>query len=774
MTEHQHKVTASHLSRKAYLYVRQSTLRQVLENQESTQRQYALRSRALALGWPEAHLVVIDNDQGQSGASAVEREGFQTLVAEVGMGRAGIVLGLEVSRLARNCADWHRLLEICSLSQTLIMDEDGLYDPGNFNDRLLLGMKGTMSEAELHMLRARLRGGMLNKARRGELKTPLPVGLIHNLQGRVTLDPDLQVQEVIRYFFVSYRMLRSAHGVVKLFRNEGLHFPRRPRTEPGRGELFWVKLTVGMAVDTLHNPRYAGAFVFGRRRGVRRPDGSWTTVSVAQDEWTVLLQDAHAGYISWEEFQENRRCLGENAKGANQWPHRAREGPALLQGIALCGVCGSGMTPRYHVRSGGESVPSYICTGLFRRYSVQPCQSIPGQSIDEAIGQLLLNTLTPLALETALAVQQELQSRLEAADRLRLLQVERAQYEVDLARRRYLQVDPDNRLVAELLEADWNARLRQLRETKEEYERQRAADQRVLNEEQKKAVCELASDFPRVWNHPDTPPQERKRMLRLLLEDVTLTKAEQITVQVRFRGGASCTLTLPAPERYWQIRKTSPEVVNAIDKLLDDHTEGAIAELLNERGMCSGQSLPFNAEMVRDVRRKYQLKSRFDRLRAKGLLTTVEMAARLGISTNSVTVRRSKGQIQAFALNDKGEYLYEANGQQPGRQGITRPDVILALNELLEEYTDQEAARILNERGLVSGEGKAFTSHMVERLRRGHGLLSRYERLRKKGLLTSQEVADKLGLRLTDVLAQRKSGLLKAYRANDRAYLFDA
>lgn len=511
MREQSQKVLATHLSREAYLYIRQSTLRQVAENQESTRRQYALRDRARALGWPEEQVVTVDTDLGLSGASAADRAGFQKLVADVGMGRVGIVLGLEVSRLARNCADWHRLLEICALTHTLIMDEDGIYDPRLFNDRLLLGLKGAMSEAEQHVIRARLQGGLINKARRGELKLPLPVGLVYDSLDRVVLDPDRQVQEVLRHFFKTFRELSSANATVKRLRKEGLRFPRRPRTMPGRGELFWVKPALGMALQILHNPRYAGAFVYGRRRGQRRPDGTHTTVAVAQQEWSVLLPDTHEGYLSWEQYLENQRILRENSS-ADGRRGRPREGSALLQGIVVCGGCGSGMCPRYYAHGRGRVSHYYTCNGRAVRYEEKNCPSISGKPIDIAVSELQLEMVTPLTLEAALMVRSELKSRLEAADKLRRLQVERAQHEVDLARRRYMQVDPDNRLVADTLEAEWNARLREKRKAKEEYELQRAADEKVLTEQQTKAIRDLAGNFPKLWNDPAVPNQERKRM----------------------------------------------------------------------------------------------------------------------------------------------------------------------------------------------------------------------------------------------------------------------
>ena len=550
------KVTAEHLKRAAYLYIRQSTLRQVLENTESTQRQYALRRRALALGWPEERVIVIDHDQGQSGASTVDRQGFQRLVAEVGLGQAGIVMGLEVSRLARNCADWHRLLEICALTHTLILDEDGLYDPGHFNDRLLLGLKGTMSEAELHVLKARLLGGVLSKAQRAELKLPLPIGLVYDEEQRVVLDPDQQVQQSLRHLFDTFTRTGSAWGTVQAFRREGIKFPRRGQA--GAGEITWCELTHAVVLATLHNPRYAGMFCFGRTRTWCDPEGKWHCQRVPREQWRFVKKDAHPGYLSGEDYEANQARLLANEQahggGERKAGGAAREGPALLQGLVLCGKCGQSMTLRYHQRA-GRLTPNYVCAKAAVEQTQPVCQSIPGGGVDEAVGQLLVKSVTPLALEVSLKVQDELQARLDQADQLRQQQVQRAQYEADLARTRYLRVDPNNRLVADTLETQWNDKLRVLTQAKEECERQRQMDAQRLTTEQKAQVLALASDFPKLWRDPKTPDRERKRMARLLLEDVTLRRdSTTITVQVRFKGGATGTLSLPMPLSSGQMR----------------------------------------------------------------------------------------------------------------------------------------------------------------------------------------------------------------------------
>jgi len=653
------KVTASHLARTAYLYVRQSTLRQVVNNTESGQRQYALRQRAVALGWPAEQIVVIDQDQGRSGASAADREGFQRLVAEVGIGRAGIVLGLEVSRLARNNADWHRLLEICALTETLILDEDGLYDPGEFNDRLLLGLKGTMSEAELHFLRARLRGGILSKARRGELPTPLPVGLVSDPAGKVVLDPDQGVQQALRHLFQTFERTGSARAVVQAFERERLRFPARVRSGERKGELVWMPLRHWRVLRTLHNPRYAGAFVYGRRRTRKTPDGKTTLQELTREQWTALIPDVHPGYISFDEFERNQRLLAGNAHayGAERAAGPAREGPALLQGLVVCGRCGRRMTVRYHHRRGVE-VPDYQCIGESIQGGGPRCQTVPGKGIDVAIGELLLETVTPLALEVALTVQAELEARADEADRLRRSHVERARQRTELARRRYLAVDPDNRLVADTLEADWNDALRALQAAQDEYEHASAAAQAALSDEHKQRIRQLAADFPALWSDPATPERERKRMVRLLIEDVTLNKTDAIHAHIRLRGGQTRSITLPIPPPAWKARETNPDTLALLDRLLDEHTDAQVAAELNAAGHRSGEGKRFTRRIVLGLRRDHNHPSHAERLRARSLLTLCETAALLGVSMSTIKAWHRAGLLTSEKANDKNERLY--------------------------------------------------------------------------------------------------------------------
>lgn len=661
------KVRSEHLNRNAYLYIRQSTIHQVFHNTESTRRQYDLRRRAIALGWTDNSVIVIDSDQGKSGASTKDREGFQRLVADVGMGKAGIVLGLEVSRLARNSSDWHRLLEICALTDTLILDEDGLYDPSHFNDRLLLGMKGTMSEAELHMLRARLRGGILNKARRGELQIPLPIGLSYDPLGKVILTPDSQVQQAFHMLFNTYKRTGSASAVVKHFCNNGLQFPRLLRGQINKGQTVWGPLTHTRALHVLHNPRYTGTFVYGRMKSYQRPDGSLGVRDLPIDQWDTIIPDAHPGYITWEQYNDNLKTLRacSQAHGQDRRNHPPGNGPALLQGLIVCGVCGQRMTLRYHCRK-GKLIPDYVCQRHGIEYGKPKCQHIPGSNIDKAIEQLLLELVKPVTLEIAFTVQQEVQQRLKEADKLRYQKVQRAQYQADLAKERFMNIDPRNRLVADQLEASWNDSLRALNEVREEYEQQHELDKIKLDKQCREKILSLAKDFPKVWNDPATSDQQRKRMIRLIIEDVTMERTgKEVDLRIRLKGGATHQMTAQVPLSAWQARKTKPEIIEEVDKLIDHlNSDRDIADNLNRRGIKPPEGGKFTTVTIGHLRRHYNLKSKYDRLREKGLLTVDEMAKELKVSPTTVKIWRRYGLLKSVKYNDKGERLFEPVTQE--------------------------------------------------------------------------------------------------------------
>ena len=666
----QGKIKPQHLRRNAYLYVRQSTLRQVMENTESTERQYALRQRAIQLGWTQEQVVVIDSDLGQSGASAADRKGFQQLVAEVGLTHAGIVMGLEVSRLARNSADWHRLLEICAMTDTLILDEDGLYDPAHFNDRLLLGLKGTMSEAELHVLKARLQGGIINKARRGELLVPLPIGFQYGPDDSVRLDSDSQVQESIRVFFATFQRTGSAMATVKAFREQELSFPHRVHGGANKGEVVWQPLLHSRALWLLHNPRYAGAFFYGRTRQRHHPQGYVHYQKLPQEEWTTFLPGAHVGYISLAQFEENVKKLAENAQsyGLERKRSPPREGPALLQGLVLCGKCGNRMTVRYHqIRE--RLVPDYICQREGIERAERICQCVPGAGLELAVGALLLETVTPMALDVALAVEEELVRRKDEVDGLRRKHVERLRYEADVARRRYMQVDPDNRLVADELEGEWNGKLKAHKEALEALDEYRHDQRDALGPEQRAQILALATDFPQLWSDPRTPSRERKQMVRLLIEDITLDRAHEISAHIRFKGGTTQSMTLPLPPPIDQLRKNPAHLVAEVDRLLDEYTHAQIAAILSNKGMRTVDGCHLNRLNIRNIQVAYGLLPRYDRLRNRGMFTMAEIAEQLGVATATVKMWKQAGFLSAYPYNDKNDCLFEPLGDDAPVKG---------------------------------------------------------------------------------------------------------
>jgi DNA-binding transcriptional regulator YiaG len=506
-----------------------------------------------------------------------------------------------------------------------------------------------------------MRGGVLNKARRGELEMGPPVGLIYRSDATMTLDPDQEVHAALRLVFDTFERTGSALQTVRLFRDQGrLRFPRRVRAGANKGELLWGQPSHSRTIQILHNPRYAGAFVYGRTRSARKPDGKYSQVKIPREKWQYVVRDMHPGYITWEQFEANQKRLAENALGfgSERKFGPVREGAALLQGRVLCGICGERMGVRYNAENGCV-VPTYVCQEDAVRSGAKVCQSVPGKVVDPAISDLLLELVQPLTLEIAIAVQQEVEARFAETDALRQQRVERARYEAELARRRYMSVDPANRLVADALEAEWNDKLRIQGAAQEEYERQNQQQRRRTDDQTRQQILSLASDFPRLWSDPSIEPRERKRMLRLLIEDVTLRKTDVITVQVRLRGGATRTLVRPKPVPIAQIRKVKPTIVMEIDRLLDHHCDREIAEILNSNGHRTWQNQPFTLKKVAWTRAAYHLRSHFGRLRAKGYFTADEMAAKLGVSATTVHDWERQGFLRKHPYSADQRSLYE-------------------------------------------------------------------------------------------------------------------
>ena len=521
-------------------------------------------------------------------------------------------------------------------------------------------MKGQLSEAELHFIKARLRGGQLSKARRGELIMPLPVGLVYDAARHVILDPDTAVRGAVAHLFTTFEATGSATACVKAFRAAGLLFPWRHLKGPRKGETDWQPLAHHTVLRILHNPRYAGCFTYGRHAYHHPPGGTQTRRPLPRSEWISFIPGAHPGYITLDQYDANLATLAANATahGQDRRSGPPREGAALLQGIIICGRCGLRMTVRYHHRR-DRDVPTYMCQRDGIENARPVCAAIPGEALDDAIGALLIDTLTPLAVEAALQVSAELEHRADQAAALRAAHVERAQYLADLARRRYLAVDPANRLVADTLEADWNTALRALNDAQDAYDKASQQHTGQLTAARKQRIQQLVTDLPAIWNDPATPQRERKRIARLLLTDVTATRtSDLITAHVRLAGGQDHTITVSPPQPVADQRRTPAEVVSAIDALLDQHTSGEIAGILNQQGLASGTGEPFHHLIIDHIIRAYRLRSRRQRLRDTGMLTLAETAAAHGVHNHTIKAWRRAGIVTGTRYNDKGEFLY--------------------------------------------------------------------------------------------------------------------
>jgi DNA invertase Pin-like site-specific DNA recombinase len=608
----QTKIRLEHLERQAFIYVRQSTLMQVRENTASTARQYDLAQRARDLGWAPEHITVIDQDQGHSGASTVGRDGFQALLVEVGLGHAGAVLSLEVSRLARSCSDWYRLLEICAVTETLVIDEEGIYDPGQYNDRLLLGFKGTMSEAELHWLRSRLLGGKLEKAQQGQLRMRLPVGLVYDPAHHVVLDPDEEVQHAVRLVFDLFEQTGTALAVVKQFQDQHLRFPNRSWGGPQDGQVDWEPLRQGRMLSLLHNPAYAGVYVYGRTQTRTRtlpgeaPRLKGRTRRIQPENWPIVLHDLHPSYISWEQFlrnptrlDDNRTVRSDDRRGA------AREGAALLQGIVLCGRCGRRMSVRY---AADRRSYMYQCIQVHAHLAGPTCQFMRGDTVDAAVAQAFLEAMQPAQLEVSLATLAQLEAQARQLDRQWELRLERVHYEADLARRHFLAVEPENRLVARSLEHEWNDKLAETERLEKEYAARPSLTARMLAPGERERIVALARDVPAVWQAPTTTHAERKQLLRFLIKEVTLTKRETtIQIAIRWQTEASTPLAIPRPPRSCDIRRTQGAVIDRIRSLAANHTDRQVADQLNAEGLTPGLGGLFTPSKVQWIRYTYEL-----------------------------------------------------------------------------------------------------------------------------------------------------------------------
>jgi DNA invertase Pin-like site-specific DNA recombinase len=636
------KIMEHHRRRPAYIYVRQSTNAQVLHHQESTERQYALREMALELGWSESMIRTLDRDLGMTGTEMARREDFKALVADVSMGQVGAVFALEVSRLARSDLDWHRLLKLCALTATLVIDEDGCYDPSDFNDGLLLGLKGTMAQAELHFLHARLQGGKLNKAKKGELRFPLPVGYCYEEPGRIILDPDEEVRGAVELVFRLFRETGSAYAVVHRFTELGLRFPKRAYGGAWNGRIIWGRLAYSRVRGILKNPSYGGMYVFGRyqyRREISlEGEVHKRTQAVAMPAWRVNVKQHHEGYITLEEFVKNQERLQKNRTNGEGTVlcGPAREGLALLQGLLLCGNCGHALTVRY--RSNGGICPTYQCNLLRREgLATKSCMVFRCDLLDGVIAEEVLKALQPAELELALAAMQELESRDQAILRQWQMRLERSEYEVALAERRYQEVDPANRLVASTLERRWNEALLHLEDLQKEAAEFQRQEARVGTPEQKEKVLALARNLPRLWHAPTTQSKDRKRMLRLLIKDITVEKPpnqKQLLVHLRWQGDACTNLSVQLPPNIADRVRYPSAVVCKIRELARNLLDGEIADQLNREGHASAKGRPYTVKIIQWIRCRYRIPPAD--LKGPEELTVQQVAKRFGTSDQVV------------------------------------------------------------------------------------------------------------------------------------------
>src|ERR1700680_1038563 len=651
------KITEQHRSRPAYIYVRQSTNAQVLHHQESTERQYALRTMALELGWSESAIRTLDRDLGMTGTEMTRREDFKTLVADVSMGQVGAVFALEVSRLARSNLDWHRLLELCALTATLVIDEDGCSDPSDFNAALLLGLKGTMAQAELHFLHARLQGGKLNKAKKGELRFPLPVGYGYDEQGRIVPDADAEVRGAVQMVFRLFRETGTAYAVVHRFTERGLRFPKRAYGGAWDGKIIWGRLSHSRVLGVLKNPSYAGTYVFGRyqyRREINL-DGEVRKrmQAVAMSDWRVSLQQHHEGYITPEEFVKNRERLEKNRTNGEEMvlAGPAREGLALLQGLLLCGNCGRALTVRY--LGNGGIYPCYQCNWLRRDgLSSKDCMSFRCDLLDGAISEEVLKALCPAELELALAALQELESRDQTILHQWQMRLERAEYEAALAERRYQQVDPSQRLVASTLERRWNDALVQWDDLKKQIAEFRRQEVRIATPEQKAKVLALARDLPLLWHAPTTQAKDRKRMLRLLIKDITVdkpTNQKQLMAHIRWQGGACSDLSVQPPANIADRLRYPAAVADRVRDFARGSIDAEIAEEFNQEGRTSATGKPYTAKMIQWIRKCHGIPSAV--LRKPEELTVQQVAKYFGASDSVVYYWIERRLIHARRLN---------------------------------------------------------------------------------------------------------------------------
>lgn len=660
------KVEHHHLQKLAIVYVRQSTMHQVQHHTESTKVQYSLAAKAEELGWPSERVLVIDSDLGVSGATAEDRPGFQRLLSELALNHVGIVLGAEMSRLARSCKDWYHLLELCAVFKVLICDVDGVYDPANYNDRLLLGLKGTMSEAELHILKQRMWQGTMQKAQRGELVTQVPIGYVRTASGEVALDPDEEAQSIVRSVFRTFERLGTLQATLREFRRQGVLIPVRCNSGDAKGQLEWRKPNQTTLRNVLKHPIYAGAYAYGRscqnpktrmREGKRR--------ILRRDQWRVLLRDCYPAYISWEQYERNLAQLENNRSRADRLGS-ARSGRALCAGLVICARCGYRMFTRY---SGKANQPRYQCSAQRIVHGEQTCQGFTACVLDEEVSRLVLLALTPSALEISLRVAADLRTRREESERQWQLRMERAQYEADRARRQYEAVEPENRLVARTLEAAWESRLRNHRQLVEEYDRHRQDLPAALSAEQEERIQRLASNLPSIWNASTTTDADRKEIIRQLVEQVVVNvegETEWVEARIRWTGGNETYTRFRRPVARVDQLSNWESLQHRIRELLRRQCRlSEVVDTLNREGYRSASGRSFTQGSLGTVMLRYELRPDHPTASETGgqqtNWTIVALCRELQVGYQTVYQWITSGKLQAQKI--KGRWIITADSQ---------------------------------------------------------------------------------------------------------------
>ena len=691
------KITASHRSRAAVIYVRQSTLAQVERNTESTARQYDLAGRARQLGWPREAIRVVDGDLGISGSVTGQRDGFEGLVAEVGLGQVGIILALEVSRLARDNAAWYRLLDLAGVCDTLVADADGVYHPALFNDRLILGMKGIMAESELHVLRARLEGGIKNKAARGELRRGLPVGLIWGeADGEIRFHPDEAVTGVIAAVFEQFAACGSVRATWLHLRAQQLRWPLQQAVYlHGRpGEITWTEPTYHAVHTTLTHPAYAGAYVYGRTRDERYlgPDGALRKRrrKLPRDQWEVLIPDHHPGFTDWDTYQANQARIGANIRPQASQPGTGavREGSAQLQGLATCGRCGRKLAIFY--RGPAKTVPNYYCQGAADLVDGRGARHMNtgGQAIDAAVAAAFLAALQPAAMQACLQAAAQLEDGHDAALAQHQRQVEQARYNASRAERRYRAVDPDNRLVARGLETEWNTALQQLADAEAELARRQTARPRTLTPAERAAILALGDDLGQVWDAPTTTDKDRKQLLRTLLDEVNITARRDdpdphALLILRWKGGAITELTVPLRRPQPKIR-TDEDTTGLIRRLAAHYPDAVIAGILNRQHRTTVRGLSYTASRVQSLRHSWKIPcyqpGASDQEPEGELLNVTQAARELKIAPSTLLRWLNDGFIAGEQVTPGAPWRIRLTDELRGMLTDSAPDGWLALH----------------------------------------------------------------------------------------------